>query len=326
MQCYLTTLALFFMIWKSGIYNPARVYDLLGEVFAALNIFSLFFCLFLNIKGYVMPSSSDSGTTGSLIYDYYWGMELYPRIGKFFDIKTWTNCRIGMMGWGVLILCYAVKQIEEHGSLADSMAVSVLLMHIYIAKFFWWETGYWKSMDIMHDRAGYYICWGCLVWVPSVYTSPAMFLVKHPMEMGLPLAAGIFAAGVSCIYINYDSDRQRQVFRETNGEATIWGKKPSMIKAQYTTADGSTKTSLLLTSGWWGVARHFHYLPEIMGSVFWSVPIHADYVMAYFYSIFLTILLMDRAYRDDLRCASKYTVYWDQYREIVPYKILPYIF
>jgi NADH:ubiquinone oxidoreductase subunit 6 (subunit J) len=33
-------------------------------------------------------------------------------------------------------------------------------------------------MDIMHDRAGYYICWGCLVWVPSVYTSPALFLTE----------------------------------------------------------------------------------------------------------------------------------------------------
>lgn len=76
-----------------------------------------------------------------------------------------------------------------------------------------WETGYWKSMDIMHDRAGYYICWGCLVWVPSVYTSPAMFLVKHPMQLGLPLAGAVLAGGLLCIYINYDSDRQRQVFR-----------------------------------------------------------------------------------------------------------------
>jgi Ergosterol biosynthesis ERG4/ERG24 family len=41
-----------------------------------------------------------------------------------------------------------------------------------------WETGYWGTMDIMHDRAGYYICWGCLVWVPSVYTSPALFLTE----------------------------------------------------------------------------------------------------------------------------------------------------
>lgn len=44
-----------------------------------------------------------------------------------------------------------------------------------------WETGYWGTMDIMHDRAGYYICWGCLVWVPSVYTSPALFLTQVPL-------------------------------------------------------------------------------------------------------------------------------------------------
>mmetsp|Transcript_29310 Transcript_29310/g.73636 ORF Transcript_29310/g.73636 Transcript_29310/m.73636 type:complete len:477 (+) Transcript_29310:213-1643(+) len=326
MPAYVTTLLLFFGVWKSGMYNPARVYDLLGEIFAALNIFSLAFCAFLNLKGYIAPSSTDSGTTGSLVYDYYWGMELYPRIGKHFDIKTWTNCRVGMMGWGILVLCYAVKQYEEAGFLSDSMAVSVLLMHVYIAKFFWWETGYWKTMDIMHDRAGYYICWGCLVWVPSVYTSPAMFLVRHPMVLGAYTAAGVLAAGVACIYINYDSDRQRQVFRETDGKALIWGNKPTMITAKYTTADGATKTSLLLTSGWWGVSRHFHYLPEILASLFWSVPVQGSYVMAYFYTIFLTILLMDRAYRDDLRCASKYNKYWDEYRRLVPYKIIPYIF
>jgi 7-dehydrocholesterol reductase len=78
-----------------------------------------------------------------------------------------------------------------------------------------WETGYWKSMDIQHDRAGYYICWGCLNWVPSLYTSHAMFLVKHPMVLGPYLTAAVFLAGVTCIYINYDSDRQRQVFRYT---------------------------------------------------------------------------------------------------------------
>ena len=70
-----------------------------------------------------------------------------------------------------------------------------------------WETGYWASMDIMHDRAGYYICWGCLVWVPSVYTSPAMALVGTPVHLGTPLALAIFTAGAAAIWINYDSDR-----------------------------------------------------------------------------------------------------------------------
>jgi len=63
----------------------------------------------------------------------------------------------------------------------------VVLQLIYITKFFWWETGYWCSMDIQHDRAGYYMCWGCLVWVPSVYTSQSFYLVNHPVTIG-PLA------------------------------------------------------------------------------------------------------------------------------------------
>jgi 7-dehydrocholesterol reductase len=65
-------------------------------------------------------------------------------------------------------------------------------------------------MDIAHDRAGYYICWGCLVWVPAIYTSPALYLVEHPAHWPLPLAAAVFLAGITSIYVNYAADQQRQ--------------------------------------------------------------------------------------------------------------------
>lgn len=42
------------------------------------------------------------------------GMELYPRIGKSFDIKVFTNCRFGMMSWAVLALTYCIKQVSGH--------------------------------------------------------------------------------------------------------------------------------------------------------------------------------------------------------------------
>ena len=61
-----------------------------------------------------------------------------------------------MMGWPLLILCYAAKQHETHG-LSDSMLVSVAIQLIYITKFFHWEMGYMKTLDIMHDRAGFYL-------------------------------------------------------------------------------------------------------------------------------------------------------------------------
>jgi hypothetical protein len=52
-----------------------------------------------------------------------------------------------------------------------------------VTKFFIWETGYFNTIDIMHDRAGYYICWGCLVWLPCVYTCPSMYLTNHPVTL-----------------------------------------------------------------------------------------------------------------------------------------------
>ena len=242
----------------TGTLDLARVYDKFPEILSALNAFSLALCVGLWAKGHAAPSSSDSGTTGSLLYDFYWGMELYPRIGSAFDIKTWTNCRMGMMGWASLCWAFAAAQGRDVGRVTDSMWVTAILINVYLFKFFWhevmkwggmgvwgcgaavsrpergrsasardaiptqpiqppllppasrWEPGYWASMDIAHDRAGYYICWGCLVWVPSVYAGMALYLGGHPRDLGTPLAAACLAAGLAAIWINYDADRQRQ--------------------------------------------------------------------------------------------------------------------
>ncbi|GMH34141.1 hypothetical protein BSKO_01975 [Bryopsis sp. KO-2023] len=325
-SAYLATLVLFFAGWWLGWFSPARVYDILGEILTVLNVFAILLCVFLTIKGVAFPSSTDAGSTGSIVYDFYWGTELYPRIGKHFDIKVWTNCRMGMMSWAILPLCYVAKQHQLYGHVANSMIVSVALMQIYVFKFFWWEAGYWNTMDIAHDRAGYYLCWGCLNWVPCIYTSPAMYLVKQPLQLSGLVAGGIFAAGILCIYVNYDADRQRQVFRAKEGRLKIWGKAPRMIVAKYQTGTGETKKSLLLVSGWWGLSRHFHYVPEILAAFFWTMPGLFNHALPYFYVFFLTLLLTDRSFRDDQRCHSKYGEHWEEYRRLVPYKMVPGIF
>ncbi len=322
---FIGTIALFFLSsYVLKLFSPTIVYDNFGGILGALNIFSLFFCLMLYFKGRFAPSSTDCGITGNPIFDYYWGTELYPRILGW-DLKMFTNCRFGMMGWSVIILSFAAKQSAVYG-LSDSMLVALLLQLIYIFKFFYWETGYLRSLDIMHDRAGFYICWGCLVWVPSVYTSPILYLVNHPNHLGAVLASSILALGALCILINYQADRQRQKMRATNGNCTIWGKQARYTVATYITDEGIEKKNLLLVSGWWGISRHFHYIPEILGAFFWTVPALFTHFVPYFYVIFLTALLFDRALRDDKRCAKKYGNDWDRYCKNVPYKIIPFVY
>lgn len=321
---YAVTIVLFSLCsFYLELFSPTILYDHFPELLGALNIFSLIFCLFLLLKGYWFPSSTDSGGSGNLVFDYYWGTELYPRILGW-DVKLFTNCRFGMMGWPLLLLSFAAKQEQLYG-LSDSMLVAVALQLVYISKFFVWETGYMRSLDIMHDRAGYYICWGVLVWIPGVYASPTFYLVNHPNYLGTFWATSIFVLGCICIFTNYWADKQRQLARATQGDCYIWGKKPAVTVARYTTEKGESKQNILLASGWWGVSRHFHYIPEIMGAFLWSVPALFTNFLPYFYVVFLTILLVDRAFRDDRRCAEKYGSDWDNYCRQVPYKIIPYV-
>jgi 7-dehydrocholesterol reductase len=322
--CLITLLCFYTASFKLQLFSATLIYDHFGEILGALNCFSLLFCLFLYFKGIYRPSTTDSGKSGSLLFDYYWGTELYPRIYGF-DVKMFTNCRFGMMSWPLILLSFAAKQEELYG-LSDSMIVAVALQLIYIGKFFFWETGYLRSLDIMHDRAGFMICWGCLVWVPSIYTSPTLYLVNHPNQLGLFWGTAIFLAGSLSILINYLADRQRQQVRAKNGACRIWGSKPNLIQAVYQTETGETKQTLLLTSGWWGLSRHFHYIPELSAAFFWALPALFSNFLPYFYFVFLTILLIDRAFRHDRRCKEKYGKHWDEYCEKVPYKFIPYLF
>ncbi|KAL8561733.1 hypothetical protein ACOMHN_026016 [Nucella lapillus] len=326
--CFLITITLFgiltFVCKTFFSVSPTIVYDRFDEVLVLLNFFSMVFCLALYVKGLLAPSSSDSGSSGNVIFDYYWGTELYPRVLGF-DVKVFTNCRFGMTVWPLLVCVFALKSYELHG-LVDSMLVSALLQMVYFTKFFWWEAGYMCTIDIMVDRAGYYICWGCLVFVPGFYTSVSLYLVNHPNVLGLPLSLLMIVLGTLAIYVNFDADEQKLAVRKANGDCRVWGRKPTIIRAKYKLENGEKKESILLASGWWGLARHFHYLPEILLAFFWSLPALFDNVMPYTYVIFLTALLVHRSFRDDTKCEMKYGRFWAQYREKVPFKILPYVF
>jgi len=322
---FVTTLCLFGVSsWGLGLFSPTIIYDNFAGLIGALNCFSWLFCGLLYVKGRIAPSSGDHGYSGNPLFDFYWGTELYPRIAGW-DVKQFTNCRFGMMAWPLILLSFAAKQHELYG-ITDGMLVAVALQLIYITKFFIWETGYLSSLDIMHDRAGFYICWGCLVWVPSIYTSATAFLVHHPVQLGLVSALAIATVGAAAILSNFWADRQRQQARQSGDRYRVWGRPAQLLHVSYTLSCGMNKETVLLTSGWWGVARHFHYVLEIVGSFCWTLPALFIAPTPYFYVVFLTILLVHRSFRDEERCSNKYGSGWQRYKEIVRYRMIPGIF
>jgi 7-dehydrocholesterol reductase len=308
-----------------GLFRLGEIYDNLGSILVVCNVLALLLCGVLYYKGVHAPSSSDNGRSGNVIFDYFWGVELHPTLfGE--SLKQYVNCRLSMMGWSVIVISCAAKQYETEGRISNTMLVTAALQVIYLLKFFRWESGYFGSLDIMHDRFGFYIFWGVAVWVPCLYTLVSQYQVQHPVDLPGVVAGGILTFGLLSIWANYDADAQRQRVRETGGKTTVWGKAPETMTARYVTADGKERESLLLLSGWWGLSRHFHYVAEIGLALAWTLPAGVSRAVPFAYVAFLTVLLVDRAGRDDRRCRAKYGADWDRYCERVPYKIIPYLY
>lgn len=324
LSCYLITLVLFFLLTHTTtFFRPALLALHFGEFIGAMNLFSLGFCAFLYLKGIFFPSSSDHSKSNNLIFDFYWGTELYPRVWGI-DLKQWTNCRFGMMSWPLIILSFLYAQKEGTG-LTSAMLVSVGLQLVYITKFFIWEKGYMRSIDIMHDRAGYYICWGCLVWLPVIYTSVPLYLIGMAETLSLFTALSIFLVGSIAIIMNFWCDYQRMVLREE------FQKQQRLMEIEYIEAiskEGEDKGNIypLITGGLWGISRNFRYVLELLGAFFWSLPAGFGLALPWFYFVFLVILLFDRANRNDIRCQKRYKEHWDQYCKKVRYKIIPGIY
>lgn len=327
--CYLVTMATFVagtVYLKSRGLTPTVVYDHYGDFLASMIVLSLIFCLLLCVKGILAPSSTDHGYSGNPLFDYYWGTELYPRICGV-DVKVFTNCRFGLTVWALAVAVFALKSYELHGRLVDGVLVTTTLQLLYLTKFFWWEAGYYRTIDIIMDRGGFYICWGCLCFVPSFYTLASLFMVRQPVPLGPAWTAGLLAAGLLSLAVNYWADWQKQAARAANGELSIWGRRARIVRAKYRLDSGEERGSILLASGFWAVSRHFHYIPELSLTWCWcAVCGQPGHLMPFLYFFFLTVLLFHRSFRDDKKCRDKYGRYWAEYCRLVPYKIVPFVF
>jgi len=177
-----------------------------------------------------------------------------------------------------------------------------------------------------HDHFGWMLAWGDTVWLPWMYTLQGFYLVFVPYELSTVEVGVVLFLGVLGYIIFRAVNDQKNSFRKDPHNCIIWGKKATFIEAPYVTADGKTRKSYLLTSGFWGLARHFNYLGDLSLSFAFCAACGFNHLYPFFYIIFMTTLLLHRVERDNARCSLKYGEKWKEYIKKVPYKIVPYVY
>lgn len=318
-----------------------------------------------------MPNSSKrelaaGGHSGNLIYDWYIGRELNPRINIPFigelDIKAFMELRPGMLGWLILDLAFVAKQYKSYGYVSDSMRMfprsfystisskfpsnfAIVLVTfaqaIYILDALYMEPAILTTIDITTDGFGFMLSFGDLVWVPFTYSLQTRYLSVHPVSLGPLWVTAILGIQGFGYYI----------FRASNSEKNAFRTNPADPKIAHLTSMSTASGSRLLTSGWWGTARHINYLGDWVMSWAYCLPtLAAGYKLTpsvmypgtrlvttegvagyatpvtYFYLLYFAILLVHRESRDEEKCRRKYGKDWDKYCEIVRWRIWPGIY
>ncbi|KAI8145799.1 ergosterol biosynthesis ERG4/ERG24 [Fennellomyces sp. T-0311] len=300
-----------------GYRTPLYVYDHFGDLAVASLIMAFAVSIAVYVTSFVGKPRllALGGNTGNAIYDFMIGRELNPRIGDF-DIKYFIELRPGLIGWFAINICMGFKQYATLGRVTNSMVLVILFQGIYVIDALYNEMAILTTMDITTDGFGFMLAFGNLCWVPMMYSLQARYLADFPVDLSYVQLAGI--AAIQCLgyYIFRSSNGQKDKFR-TNPE------DPSVKDLEYI----ETKTgSRLITSGWWGKARHINYLGDWLMSVAWCLPCGFGSIIPYSYCIYFAVLLIHRERRDDDKCRNKYGEDWEKYCSIVKYRIIPGIY
>ncbi|KRX05300.1 hypothetical protein PPERSA_00601 [Pseudocohnilembus persalinus] len=277
-------------------------------------------------KAYKLHKTLEEPIKSNWIYQFYRGMDFHPKILGV-DVKQLTNCRFGMMIWQILVLGWGFASYERFG-VNWAVIVTTVLQTLYIGKFFYWEMGYFYTLDMTLDRAGFYICWGCIVFVPTFYTLASFITCAQPPELNFTTSIFILITGLISLYFNYQVDYQKQYFQKCNLEKKpcyIWGKKAEFLQVQYKRKDKTVESKLLL-SGFWGMTRHMNYTFELVLAFCWCCVGMGATIFSLSYFVFLFFLLVSRVYRDEEKCQNKYGKYWNVYCEKVKYRLIPYLY
>uniref|UniRef100_A0A672PUB0 Delta(14)-sterol reductase LBR n=1 Tax=Sinocyclocheilus grahami TaxID=75366 RepID=A0A672PUB0_SINGR len=257
------------------------------------------------------------GNSGYIIYDFFMGRELNPRI-KNFDIKFFCEMRPGLMGW--VLINFAMLQAEMKHQNLENPSPAMLLVNIFqllwVVDGFWHEEKLLTMMDIVYDGFGFMLTFGDLAFVPFTFTCQAYYLVSHPNE----LSAFWIITLITMNGVGY------YIFRKANSQKFAFRKNPSDPAVSHLKTIPTATGESLIVSGLWGWVRHPNYLGDIIMGLAWSLPCGFNHLIPYFYLIYLITLLVHRNARDERQCRKKYGSAWDEYCKAVPYRIFPGIY
>ena len=244
--------------------------------------------------------------------------------GDRLDLKMYTYVVGGAM-WALNALSGAAYHHERFGDKANpGVYLYAGLITFYVADYFANERVQLYTYDMMHERVGFRMIWGGLVFYGWLFILPLWGMAAHPHPGISPVWTPFWLTGTGVLFligwgISRGTNMQKYFFKRWPNRRFLGVIEPEYIQA------GDRK---ILISGFWGVARHFNYMGEWLLALAIGLAFgHFGNLWAWTYTIFIFGFFTWRQAADDKACAEKYGAEkWAEYRAKVRYRIVPGIY
>eukprot|EP00744_Colponema_vietnamica_P003397 GILI01005210.1.p1 GENE.GILI01005210.1~~GILI01005210.1.p1 ORF type:complete len:531 (-),score=153.42 GILI01005210.1:273-1865(-) len=304
-----------------------------GRYMSCAVIFADAVAILIFLSGYA--NGTKMRMSGNLIYDFFMGSVLNPRLPGGVDVKMFAEIRNSWVLLFILTLSCAAEQYRVDGSVSINMWFMILAHFLYVNSCQKGEECIVTTWDIYFEKFGWMLIFWNLAGVPFVYCFQSLFIQTVTPLGTYPwyVWAFLFPFLVTCYaifdIINAQKNRFRmmrqgvdmKIIRRKTFPQMPW----SFIENPRTLVSEDGKLELF-ADGFYRYARKLHYTVDMCMSLMWGLSCAACNFIPFFYFFFFFSHLTHRQKRDDERCHKKYGKLWEKYTALVPYKFIPYVY
>lgn len=254
---------------------------------------------------------------------YFFGKAFNPRLLGI-DLKMLLYALgAAALTWN---LCSALAlRISTHGALSNALVLYSAMLLWFVGEYMLLEVIHLYTYDLMCEKLGFKLCWGCLVFYPYFYC-----IGVWPLVLDAPAGADLAPPTIVAIALLFGcgwiltrgANVQKYLFK-TRGAL----RASELMGGLNMEVVPSTR---LLCSGFWGVSRHVNYLGEILQATALALPgfllATTTYyqILPWLYPLYYVALFVPRQIDDDLQLKLKYgEKAFTAYAKRVKYRIVP---
>ncbi|KAF2724680.1 delta(24(24(1)))-sterol reductase [Polychaeton citri CBS 116435] len=327
---FYTNIVLALTLHFTGVFKLYTLIDEFGPLMSVAIISGFLVSIAVFISAHVRGKTHRM--TGHIIYDFFMGAELNPRLFGLLDFKMFLEVR---MPWYILFfmsLSAAARQYEQYGYVSGEIGFILMAHYLYANACSKGEEMICITWDMYYEKLGFMLVFWNMAGVPLSYCHCTIFLANHdPATYAWPkyLLVPLYASYLFAYWVWDTGNSQKNMFRASEKGYQQHRKTFPQLPWKFVDNPQYIKTETgdsLLVDGWYKYARKIHYTADTWFAICWGLITGFHSPFPWFYPIFFCVMITHRAWRDIQRCKEKYGTAWEEYEKRVPYLFIPYVF